>query len=150
MVDTAEFIRLDAPLLVLAGRIGYVCRRAADAQAVEVREDYQMNARRLADVWPESRKRYDYLVRDVVLGGLVLAPQEELIIGRATGLEVHKADGTLDSIRSGMHFDQALQLAFALDKRMSDRHVAITALPGGNVNVMDLGSTNGTSIQILR
>jgi len=149
LADSSELVELDAPMLVRAGRIAFAIRRAADAQAIEVREDYYHNGKRLADVWPSRGKKYQYLTRGIVLGGLILTPLEELVIGRAVGLEVHHANGAIDSDRSSMHFDHALHLAFEVDTSMSSRHTVITALPGGNMNVMDLGSTTGTFLQKL-
>ena len=147
LTDSSEVFELDVPLLVQAGRMAFVFRRAG--RSVHISEDYYKNEERLADVWPAGRKNYSSLVRGIVVGGLVLSPREELVIGRTVGLEIHDADSAIDSVRSSLHFDHALRLAFETDTSMSSRHVAIMALQGAKVHVMDLGSTNGTFIQRL-
>jgi hypothetical protein len=149
LVDAAESVVLDAPLLVRASRMAFVVRCSADAQTIEVREDFYHNGRRLDDVWPSGGKKYQYYIRSFKIGGLVLAPWEELIIGREVGLEVHTTNRTIDAERASLYFDRSLKQAFKLDAEMSDRHIALTALPDGNVNVMDLSSGIGTFLQRL-
>lgn len=146
--DSSETIQITRGLLVRAGRIAFILQRLGDKVAMS--DDVQGNDIRLRALWPPRTDPYAQMTRSLVSeDSRTFGPGDSIRIGRRHGIQIADPEGFVNEDRTRRFvgsFGPLITMAISIDTTLSRNHVRINFLHDAEVEITDLGSTNGTHI----